>query len=78
MKTLKHVQKYRDAVHNLKEWKKKEFPNRTKVSVFRDNPTNIIYGEVNNFDHMCPLDKLAVKLCNGNTWWFPLENCKKV
>lgn len=26
-------------------------------------------------DDGCPVDQLAVKLENGNTWWYPLEDC---
>lgn len=26
-------------------------------------------------DNSCPLDQVAVKLENGNTWWYPVEDC---
>lgn len=28
------------------------------------------------YDPDCPLDQLAVRLQNGNAWWYPIEKCR--
>ena len=64
---------YRDR---LKAAVDAEFKIGNPVRVRRDSGSDL-YGLVVN-DENCPLTKLAVKLENGNTWWYEIEDCSAI
>lgn len=39
---------------------------------------NTLCRDCNRRHESCPLTKLAVKLENGNTWWYEIEDCSAI
>lgn len=60
----------------LREARDAEFKVGKPVRVRRDSGHDL-YGLV-VFDGQCPLTQLAVKLENGNSWWYEVEDCYSV
>jgi hypothetical protein len=56
-------------------WKRNAYPYKSYVYVSCTQYTG--HGIVDN-DGNCPVDKLAVRLENGNTWWYPLDACSEI
>lgn len=69
---LSRVRAYRTMRDRLLEARAAEFKSGRGVRVVSDRYNG--YGMVVD-DDGCPPDQLAVKLENGNTWWYPLEGC---
>ena len=62
--------RYRSVVRALERRRAKHFYHGTPVMVM----CNRYHGQgVAVTDHLCPPDKVAVALPNGNTWWYPME-----
>src|SRR6267154_399905 len=66
---------FRKAQEWLKEARAAEFKAGRPVLVLHDRFRG--YGLVADSAD-CPLDQLAVQLENGNTWWYPLDDCHLV
>lgn len=64
---------FRKAAERLKEARDAEFKAGRAVRVNRESGHHL-YGLVTTNDG-CPLDQLAVRLENGNVWWYPLDDC---
>lgn len=60
----------------LREARDAEFKAGSPVRVRRDGGHDL-HGLV-TVDAGCPLDQLAVRLENGNTWWYSLDDCYAV
>lgn len=58
------------------ERKNEMFPKNTLVEV--NSPRYHGKGIVSEHQHGCSADNLAVKLDNGNTWYYPVNCCKSV
>lgn len=67
------VDSYRKAAKELAEWKSVTFQSGAIVEV--NHPRCHSYGLVEIKDGT-PTDKLAVKLENGNVWWYEVECCR--
>ena len=63
-------QAYRANIQTLREVTKHLYPWSSVVHVVA--PSYEGHGIVAH-DVDCPPDKLPVRLCNGNIWWYPLE-----
>jgi hypothetical protein len=59
-------------MERLQEARHREFPIGRGVRVVHERYNG--YGMIVE-DGGCPVDQLAVKLENGNTWWYPLDSC---
>lgn len=70
----KLISRYKYAFEQLQKWKNVNFPRGSTVYVECDRYSGL--GIV-AMSESCPLDKLAVKLENGNTWHYPLECCQR-
>ena len=62
-----------DYVNKIKH---KEFPSGSKVKVDCDQYNGV--GEVTYYNWDLPIDKIPVLLQNGNIWYYPFINCKKI
>ena len=65
--------RFRSAKDMLERYKAGEFPHGTRVKV--ECPRRYTGPGVAVDDDRVPADHLAVRLENGNTWWYPLECC---
>lgn len=67
----------RKIVSKFAVWKVQAYPRgaRVKVDCARYCGTGEVAYDVTE---ACPIDHLAVKLENGNVWWYPIENCEKI
>lgn len=70
--TTERLRQYRNARERLIEARQREFPVGRGVRVAHERFHG--YGLIVD-DDGCPLDQLAVKLENGNTWWYELDTC---
>ena len=63
---------YRDSRKELSDFKGWRFAPGTQVTVDceRYKGPGVVAA-----DYECPVDKLPVRLENGNVWWYPLEAC---
>jgi len=68
------INNFREASIALRAWKVKTFPHGQIVRVDCKGRYEG-YGIVERQDE--PPDKLAVRLENGNVWWYPLDDCVK-
>lgn len=66
------LRRFRTAREQLTEARQQEYPAGRGVRVVNERYNG--YGMIAE-DDGCPVDQLAVKLENGNTWWYPLEDC---
>lgn len=71
-KAAELVIKYKLLACRLKDYRDHVFKQGSRVKV--DNPRFTGIGEVACQYDLQP-DLLAVTLENGNTWWYPIENC---
>lgn len=69
---MSRLRQYQTAKTRLTEAREREFPAGRGVRVVSDRYNG--YGMIVD-DDGCPVDQLAVKLENGNTWWYPLDDC---
>ena len=69
---LSRLQRFQEARDRLREARDAEFRPGRGARVINDRYNG--YGLVVR-DEGCPLDQIAVKLENGNTWWYPIEDC---
>lgn len=73
MKSLKElVDSFREASADLLLVKAQTFPVRSWVQV--SCPGRYV-GPGQVMQDSEPADQLAVRLDNGNTWWYPIEAC---
>lgn len=70
--TISRLRQYVTAKERLIEARQAEFPVGRGVRVAHERFHG--YGMVVS-DESCPPDQLAVKLENGNTWWYSLDTC---
>jgi hypothetical protein len=68
------IKKYHAVHQELRDIREKEFP--FGIKVFVDCPQYKGPGTV-DLKVSVPLDMLPVKLENGNTWYYPLEACRR-
>lgn len=66
------LRQYQTAKERLTEARQREFPVGRGVRVVHERYNG--YGMIVE-DDGCPVDQLAVKLENGNTWWYSLDSC---
>ncbi len=64
---------WRGLTVQLSKWKLSAFPLGSLVTV--DDPKYHGDGHV-SFDGSTPVDQVAVRLGNGNVWWYPVENVR--
>jgi hypothetical protein len=69
---MSRLRQFQTAKERLTEARQREFPAGRGVRVVHERYNG--YGMV-VVDDGCPIDQLAVKLENGNTWWYPLDSC---
>lgn len=69
---MTRLRQYQTAKERLTEGRRAEFPSGRGVRVVHERYNG--YGMIVD-DDSCPVDQLAVKLENGNTWWYPLDSC---
>lgn len=69
---LSRVRLFQSARDHLREARDAEFKPMRGVRVINERYRG--YGLVVR-DEGCPLDQVAVTLENGNTWWYPIEDC---
>ena len=69
------VRDWREASKALKAWRALEFPSGTVVKV--NCPRFTGQGIVDSQSEVAA-DLLAVRLENGNVWWYPVEACSVV
>lgn len=69
------VTDYRTARERLLSHRGNLFKNHALVHV--DCPRYLGLGVVDS-DPACPPDQVPVLLCNGNTWWYPVESVTPV
>lgn len=69
---MSRFRQFQTARERLLEAKQREFPSGRGVRVVNERYNG--YGMIVTNDD-CPVDQLAVKLENGNTWWYPLDCC---
>jgi hypothetical protein len=69
---MSRLRSFETARDRLREARATEFKPGRGVSVSNDRYHG--YGLI-VADEGCPLDQIAVKLVNGNTWWYPIEDC---
>lgn len=69
---MSRFRQYQTAKERLVEARHNEFPIGRGVRVVHERYNG--YGIIVE-DDGCPVDQLAVKLENGNTWWYPLDSC---
>lgn len=72
---INRFRQYQTAKERLIEARQREFPTGRGVRVIHERFNG--YGMIVE-DDGCPVDQLAVKLENGNTWWYPLDSCSLV
>lgn len=68
------VNAYMQAKGRIEAFKNQQFPIGSNVWV--DSSRYIGPGVVTSDPDCPPLHQLAVRLENGNVWWYPLEDCK--
>lgn len=69
---MSRFRQFQTAKERLLETKQREFPVGRGVRVVHERYNG--YGMI-MADDGCPIDQLAVRLENGNTWWYPLDSC---
>ena len=69
------VMRYKMAANQLKAYRDDTFKKGAKAKV--DCPRFTGIGKV-ACQHDVQPDLLAVTLENGNTWWYPIENCQHI
>ena len=69
---MSRYRQFQTAKERLIEACQREFPLGRGVRVAHERFNG--YGMI-VADDSCPVDQLAVKLENGNTWWYPLDCC---
>lgn len=69
---MERLRQYQNTKQRLTEARQREFPSGRGVRVINERYNG--YGMITD-DDGCPPDQLAVKLENGNTWWYPLDDC---
>lgn len=69
---ISRLRQFQTAKERLIEARRREFPSGRGVRVVDERYNG--YGMIVD-DDGCPVDQLAVKLENGNTWWYSLDSC---
>ena len=72
---LSRLRLFESARDRLREARDAEFKVGRGVRVINERYSG--YGLI-VADESCPLDQIAVKLENGNTWWYPVRDCHQV
>lgn len=67
------LSRYRNALAELERHKADRFYPGTHVLV---NCSRYHGHGIAVTDNQCPPDQIAVRLENGNVWWYPLEACR--
>ena len=69
---MSRLRQFQSARDRLMESRNAEFKPRRAVRVINERYHG--FGLIVH-DETCPLDQIAVRLENGNTWWYPLDDC---
>lgn len=73
--TTKLLKRYESALAALEKHKAERFYPGTKVNVKCQRYTGPGMAVT---DNQCPPDQVAVKLENGNVWWYRITDCAPV
>ena len=66
---------YRDSLRRLEEYRKANFQAHTKVIV---NAPQYKGPGITTVEDATRPDQVAVRLGNGNVWWYPIECVRRV
>lgn len=72
---LEYCVKIKEYENLILEYKEKNFPFGCKVMVNADRYVGP--GVVNRYTSDLPINKIPVKLENGNTWYYLVECCER-